>query len=139
MDGILDSGIPELPVAVVDVETTGLMPRADRIIEVSVVRIEPYKKPELAFDTLVNPLRRVAATEIHGIRDDDVQDAPEFAEIAEPLLQALSGCVVLAYNAYFDMRFLVSEFEGIASGAVDPSPTISGRIKPKSKGYPPKK
>lgn len=119
MDGILNSEISDLPVSVVDVETTGLTPRNDRIIEISVVRIEPNKEPELILDTLINPLRPVAATEIHGITDDDVQDAPKFNEIAELLSKAISGSVVLAYNAYFDMRFLCSEFDGIGQ-SIDP-------------------
>ena len=49
-------------------------------------------------DTLVNPRRAIAATEIHGITDDDVADAPEFGDIASDLVAAISDCVVAAYN-----------------------------------------
>ena len=65
-----------------DIETTGLYPGGDRIVELAVVRIEPNEAPRLVLDTLVNPKRRVAATEIHGITDADVADAPPFEEIA---------------------------------------------------------
>ncbi len=107
--GILDSPVNETPFAVVDLETTGLTAGRDRIVEVSVVRVEPGAAPRHVLDTLVNPRRRVAATEIHGITDSDVADAPTFAEIAGDMVGALSGCVVAAYNVYFDIRFLAHE------------------------------
>lgn len=67
---IATAGIGDLPISVVDVETTGLHPRGDRIIEIAVVRIEPDGKSRTIFDNLVNPRRPVSATEIHGITDD---------------------------------------------------------------------
>jgi DNA polymerase III epsilon subunit-like protein len=51
----------------------------------------------------------VAATEIHGITDDDVTNAPKFRDIAGEILAALSDCVVAAYNIYFDIKFLSYE------------------------------
>jgi DNA polymerase III epsilon subunit-like protein len=80
--GIVDRCIHESPIAVVDFETTGLTPGFDRVIEVSVVRLDPGKEARLVLDTLVNPMRPVAATEIHGITDADVAKAPRFHEIA---------------------------------------------------------
>ncbi|MCD6416663.1 MAG: 3'-5' exonuclease [Planctomycetes bacterium] len=105
-DGIRGWELARTPVAVVDFETTGLNPGHDRVIEVSVVRIEPEGEQKLVFDTLVNPGRPVAATYIHGIADEDVRDAPNFEEIAGGLVGVLRGCVIAAYNVYFDMRFL---------------------------------
>jgi DNA polymerase-3 subunit epsilon len=100
-----------------DFETTGLNPGADRVVEVSVVRVEPGGPPELVLDTLVNPRRPMAATEIHGIADEDVVDAPEFEDIASDFVAAVSDCVIAAYNVYFDMRFLNYELRraGIAT------------------------
>ena len=79
--GIANLPIDETPIAVVDLETTGLYPGCDRIVEISVVRLQPGRPAELVLDTLVNPRRRVRATEIHGITDADVEDAPEFDEL----------------------------------------------------------
>lgn len=62
--GIKDHRIHETPIAVLDFETTGLNPGSDRVIEISVVKYEPGREPYLAFDTLVNPLRPMVATEI---------------------------------------------------------------------------
>lgn len=120
--GIADRLVFETPIAVLDFETTGLNPGSDRVVEVSVVRMEPGGAPELALDTLVNPRRPVAATEIHGITDEDVVDAPEFGEIAEDVVNAVSGCVLAAYNVYFDMRFLDYEFN--RAGVVASPPHI---------------
>jgi len=109
LPGALGLSIEEMSVAVLDFETTGLNPSFDRVVELSVVRVEPGKSPELVLDTLINPERRVAATEIHGIRDEDVRDAPTFGDVLPRLREALAGSVVAAYNAYFDMRFLAAE------------------------------
>lgn len=70
--GIAKRRIEETPVAVIDFETTGLTPGYDRVVEVSVVRVDPGERPKLVYDTLVNPARPMAATEIHGISDADV-------------------------------------------------------------------
>jgi DNA polymerase III subunit epsilon len=107
--GIISWPVADTPVAVIDLETTGLSPANDRVVEAAVVRIDPGQPPRLVLDTLINPERRVAATHIHGISDDDVADAPTFSAVAEHLLEALSGCVLAAYNVYFDMRFLEAE------------------------------
>jgi DNA polymerase-3 subunit epsilon len=114
LGGITDQVIAETPISVLDFETTGLSPGPDRVLEVSVVRMEPGRSPRLVFDTLVDPGRRVAATSIHGITDEDVIGAPAFDEIAGDLVRALSDSVVAAYNVYFDLRFL--EFELAGSG-----------------------
>lgn len=106
---VKDRRIAETPVAIIDFETTGLTAGFDRVVEVSVVRVEPGQQPRLVFDTLVNPHRPVAATEIHGITDADVKNAPVFADIVGDVVDATAGCVVAAYNVYFDMQFL--EFE----------------------------
>ena len=89
--GITDHSVTGTPVAVFDFETTGLNPGYDRVVEASVIRIDPGQAPRLVFDTLVNPRRRVSATEIHGITDADVADAPEFDEITGDFLTAISG------------------------------------------------
>ncbi len=113
LNGISGFALDETPIAIIDFETTGLSAGIDRVVEVSVVRLDPGKTPRLVFDTLVNPMRQMAATEIHGITDQDVANAPQFADIVEDLLGALSGCVVAAYNVYFDMRFLNYELTNV--------------------------
>ncbi len=117
---IIDSPVQGVPVAVVDIETTGLYPGADRLVELSVVRVEPGQPAQLVLNTLINPDRRVAATEIHGITDADVADAPRFRDVAGDLARALAGSVLAAYNVYFDVRFLEDEFGRVGLRAVPP-------------------
>ena len=125
--GIENREIRGTPIAVIDLETTGLAPGRDRVVELSVVRRDPGREPVLALDTLVNPSRRVAATEIHGITDEDVEDAPRFESIAANVVEALSDCVVAAYNVYFDIRFLAYELERCGVKCPPPHFCTSGR------------
>src|SRR6266566_1526325 len=117
---IIDSQVSTTTIAVVDTETTGLYPRTDRLVEISVVRCEPGQTPSVVVNTLINPQRHVGATEIHGITDDDVVDAPTFADIAGEVADALTGCVVAAYNVYFDVRFLNEEFARVGLKPLPP-------------------
>ena len=109
---VLESRLADVPIAVVDVETTGVHP-SDRVIELAVLRLEPGCPPRMLIDTLVDPERPVTATHIHGITADDVIGAPTFRKIARDVEDALSGCVLVAYNACFDVRFLRQEFEAV--------------------------
>ena len=119
-NGLLGRSISDVPVAVLDFETTGTWAGPDRVVEVSVVRVEPGRGPELVLDTLVNPSRRMGCTYVHGITDRDVVDAPRFDQVAGHLLRAISGCVVAAYNASFDVRFLEVELRRVGVGHAFP-------------------
>ena len=99
-----------MTVAVLDVETTGLSPRTDRVVEIGVVLLDARGEVEGEFETLINPGRDVGPTGLHGIRAADVVDAPAFADVAPHLRSLLAGRVVVAHNALFDLRFLAREF-----------------------------
>lgn len=101
-----------MPFAVIDFETTGLVPeRTDRVVEVGVVLTDDDGRIEHEWATLVNPHRDLGATYIHGISAGDVLDAPDFADIGDYLLEMFSGRVLVAHNASFDMRFLHAELQ----------------------------
>ena len=110
-----------MTVAVVDVETTGLSPRTDRVVEVGVVLLDD--RGEVEFETLLDPGRDVGPTAVHGIRASDVVEAPAFADVAPYLRSLLAGRVVVAHNALFDLRFLAPEF-GRAGLPVELPPTL---------------
>lgn len=120
--GINKLSILDTPLAIIDFETTGLNPGQDRVVEVAVVRIDPGQRPRLVLDTLIHPDRRVGATDIHGITDDDVASAPKFRQVAGDLLEATRGCVIAAYNVYFDIKFLNFELENL--GVVHAPPHV---------------
>ncbi|MGY1986909.1 exonuclease domain-containing protein [Blastococcus sp. SYSU DS0669] len=112
-----------MTVAVVDVETTGLSPRTDRVVEIGVVMLDDRGEVEAEFETLVNPGRDVGPTALHGISAGDVVDAPAFADVAAHLRSLLAGRVLVAHNALFDLRFLAREF-GRAGQPTGLSPTL---------------
>ncbi len=97
--------------AVVDCETTGLSPSRDRIIEIGVVLLDDSGGAEGEWSSLVNPGRPVSAQFIHGLSDDDVADAPSFAEILPTLVPLLRGRSIVAHNARFDIAFLNAAFD----------------------------
>lgn len=93
--------------AVIDVETTGLDPRVDRVVEVACLRVVAGEIVE-RFASLVNPNRPIPAraSDVHGIFARDLVEAPTLFEL-EPRLRALTAdAVVVAHNARFDTGFL---------------------------------
>lgn len=107
-----------LPFAVIDVETTGLRPRNDRVIEIAVVRCDPSGTAVSEWSTLIDPGRDPGPTRVHGISAADLQGAPRFADALEELTRQLSGAVVVAHNLSFDAAFIAHEFR--RSGAEPP-------------------
>ena len=102
----------ERPLAFIDVETTGKRPRSDRIVELSVLRIQPDGSEEYKSHR-VNPEVPIpaAATEIHGITDADVAGEPAFRQYAKSVCEFLEGCDIGGFNAIgFDLPFLEAEF-----------------------------
>ncbi|MCZ2817894.1 exonuclease domain-containing protein [Modestobacter sp. VKM Ac-2984] len=112
-----------MSVAVLDLETTGLRPGVDRVVEVGVVLLDDRGEVEGEFCTLVNPGRDVGPTSVHGISARDVADAPAFADIAGYLSHLLAGRLLVAHNALFDLRFLGREF-GRAGLPIALSPSL---------------
>ena len=97
---------------VVDLETTGHSPkRGDRIIQFAAVTIEDGVITN-KYTTYINPEIPIPPfiSELTGIRDEDVSDAPIFYEVAEEIFQLLDGHVFVAHNAHFDWNFLQEEF-----------------------------
>ena len=95
-----------------DLETTGTDPDADRIVEISVLRIEPDGHRE-SRTRRINPGRPIplGATAIHGIRDADVRGEPSFRQIARGLLEFLADADLAGFNvARFDVPLLDREF-----------------------------
>nr|WP_243118490.1 3'-5' exonuclease [Actinomyces wuliandei] len=94
--------------AVVDLETTGLSPASDTILEVAVVLTDPSGRTEASWSTLINPgpSTDVGPTHIHGLVAQDLLGAPSLDEVADRLVRDLAGRAVVAHNARFDVNFL---------------------------------
>lgn len=97
--------------AVVDVETSGLSYRADRVVSLAVVLLAADGSFLGEWSSLTNPGGPVGATHVHGITDEDLVDAPSFHEVVGHVSALLRGRVVVAHNAPFDLGFLQMEFE----------------------------
>lgn len=100
------------PIAFIDLETTGINVSADRIVEISVLKITPDGKEDW-ISTRINPEMPIPSksTAIHGITDNDVSGAPTFREIARNLAVFLEGTDLAGYNAIkFDIPLLAEEF-----------------------------
>ena len=100
------------PLAVLDLETTGIDPKLDRIVEISVLKLDPDGGPPDHRTRRLNPGIPIPpqATAVHGIGDDDVADAPTFRAIAPKLIQFLDGCDLGGFNIVkFDLRMLINE------------------------------
>jgi DNA polymerase-3 subunit epsilon len=101
----------ELPIALVDVETTGRDSSIDRVVEVGIA-VGRGGEIIARYNWLIHPSVPIpeGARAVHGISDDDVKDAPRFEAVAHEIAAALHGCLPAAYNAAFDRAFLASEF-----------------------------
>ncbi len=100
------------PLAFIDLETTGVNLGSDRIVEIAIVKIMPDGK-KIVKRKLINPEMPIppATTELHGITDAMVKDAPTFRQAANELKQFLDKCDLAGYNSNrFDIPLLVEEF-----------------------------
>ena len=96
--------------AVIDVETTGVYFRKNRVVSVAVARCDAAGVILDEWYSLVNPDCPMDATHIHGITDEAVADAPHFGAITDELLALLGGAVLIGHNVTFDWNFLSFEF-----------------------------
>ncbi len=100
--------------AVVDIETTGLRVKDDRITEVAVL---VYNGSEIveSFHSLINPERYVPEfiTQLTGINNEMLETAPRFFEVAKAIVEITEGKVFVAHNAHFDFTFLKNEFKSL--------------------------
>ena len=100
------------PLVVFDIESTGISPRKDRIIELAAVKVMP-DGTEVEKCWLMNPSVPIPAetTAIHGITDEIVKDLPTFAEYADEIFAFFDGCDLSGFNAdRFDIPCLEEGF-----------------------------
>ena len=99
------------PLIVFDLETTGLDLVRDRIIQISYIKVLPRGK-EQRENLLINPCKPIPqeVTELTGISNDDVKDAPSFKDVAQQLSEKMKDCDFAGYNSnHFDIPMLAEE------------------------------
>ena len=100
------------PIAFIDLETTGINIATDRIIEIAIIKILP-DRTKVVKHKLINPQMAIpkASSDIHGITDEKVKDAPTFKEVANELKQFIDNADLSGYNSNrFDIPLLMEEF-----------------------------
>ena len=100
------------PLAILDIEATGSNVSTDRIVEIAIVKLLPDGNRSVK-RKIINPQVPIAQaiTDIHGINNDMVKDAPTFKQAAQEIRQFLDGCDLACYNAYrLDIPLLMEEF-----------------------------
>ncbi|MDO5051268.1 MAG: exonuclease domain-containing protein [Pseudoclavibacter sp.] len=96
--------------AVIDLETTGVGRRSNRIVEIAIVHCDPDGRITGGWQTLVHPGRDLGPVHVHGLRGAEMRDAPRFEQIADQVRELLDGRIVVAHNAAFDAAFLAAEW-----------------------------
>ena len=109
-----DTAIDDVPMVAVDFETTGMNPDKHGIISIAVVpmtlsRIDMSK----AQQWVVKPRRLLTeeSVTIHGITHSEIEQAPDLADVIEPLLEAVSGKVWVVHYNGIERPFLQGAFE----------------------------
>jgi DNA polymerase-3 subunit epsilon len=100
------------PIVFFDLETTGINPATDRIVEISYLKIHPNGKEE-SRTYRVNPGIPIPkeASEIHHITDEMVADCPGFKEVGQIIANDIKGCDLAGFNSNrFDVPLLAEEF-----------------------------
>jgi DNA polymerase-3 subunit epsilon len=100
------------PLAIIDLETTGVNLGSDRIVEIAIVRIQPDGTRQVK-RKLINPEIPISqvSRDLHGITNEMVKDAPTFKQVANEVKQFLDKCDLAGYNSNrFDIPLLAEEF-----------------------------
>jgi DNA polymerase III epsilon subunit family exonuclease len=92
----------------IDLETTGLSPLMDKIIELSALKLTPDGQIK-SFSTLINPQIHIPedSTEIHGITNDMIANSPLLNDLMPGFIEFIEELPLLAHNAKFDLGFLM--------------------------------
>lgn len=111
-DSLPQSFTPLREFVVLDVETTGLQPSRQRIVEIAIARFRDGIKTS-AWESLCNPGRAIPAyiVKLTGIDDDLVAAAPQFAAIAGTVTDLVGSALVVGHNIGFDLGFLNEELK----------------------------
>ncbi|MEO8878502.1 MAG: 3'-5' exonuclease [Polyangiaceae bacterium] len=110
-----DLPLAEAPLAFVDLEMTGLDAVNDRVVEVCIERIVGGQRVDFV-STLVKPSERAGNnSNIHGIDEAALENAPPFVDVAPAILKALEGAIFIAHGAIWDIRFLEAEMKRIGT------------------------
>jgi DNA polymerase-3 subunit epsilon len=125
--------------SIIDIETTGGSSRSDRITEIAIY-IHNGANITDEFVTLINPERNIPyfITNLTGITNEMVEDAPRFYEIARKIVELTEGKIFVAHNARFDYSFIRQEFKSLGFNfrrSIIDTVALSRKLLPGYKSY----
>lgn len=132
--------MPDLRILALDVETTGLSPMRDRIVEISAVCWQNGAEVA-AFDEMVHPGRRMPydAMRVNGITDAMLAGKPPIADVLPAFLDFCQADLLVAHNARFDMSFIREECRRCGMSPLElpiyDTCTIARQLLPTARGY----
>lgn len=126
---ILSLKIEDAVFSVLDVETTGLSPFTNSIIEIGIVKVKNGKIID-SFSSFINPCRFIPPfiTQLTGISNRDVDDAPMWDDIYKDILDFIENTIVTGHNLSFDYGFLSEEFRRVGLEYFKPHQLCTLRI-----------
>ncbi|GGK15662.1 exonuclease [Yeosuana aromativorans] len=97
--------------AILDIETTGGKYNEEGITEIAIYKYDGHQVVD-QFISLINPERDIQpfVVNLTGINSNMLRNAPKFYEVAKRIVEITEDCILVAHNAQFDYRILVTEF-----------------------------
>ena len=125
--------------AIIDIETTGGSSRAEKITEIAIY-LHDGTQITGEYSSLVNPERNIPyfITNLTGITNEMVEDAPRFFEIAKTIVELTEGRTFVAHNAKFDYSFIREEFKSLGYNfkrSILDTVTLSRKLFPGHRSY----
>lgn len=125
--------------AIIDIETTGGSALAEKITEIAVY-LHDGQQITGEWSSLINPERTIPyfITNLTGISNEMVEDAPRFYEIAKQLIEITEGRTFVAHNARFDYSFIRQEFKSLGYNykrSILDTVSLSRKLLPGHKSY----
>lgn len=97
---------------VLDLETTGLSPQKEQIIEIAMIKIAEGKQVD-EYHTLLNPCCHISSfiTRLTGISNQDVEGSPTIRDVLQEIDKFLNGFLIVGHNVTFDLSFLQAAYQ----------------------------
>lgn len=114
---IIKQTIEETRFVIIDTETTGFQAYSqDEIVSIALLELNGLENTGRSFKTLINPERPIpeVSTKIHGLRDEDVADAPKLSDKLPEIMAFIDHGVLVGHHVNFDIRFLNKRLQKLA-------------------------
>lgn len=130
LETVLSTPLRKARIIALDTETTGFQVYAgDEIVEIALVEYIGHRRTGREFCSLIRPGIAIppSSTNIHGISDDDVADAPRIDEVIEDIVNFIGHSVLVGHHVEFDLRFIDRAVQRVLDCRL-PQPTVDTMV-----------